>query len=278
VKILLACLALVVLAVGGFLAYLQSKLSVITADPAVRLRVERFLPRKMEGETRRIDLGFSTFALPSRLAGIPVQMHGTLFVNIATADSRPLLTIGPPISDHDESVRKLLSGFAPFGDPPASWFEAHRRVVEVQPFNVFGAIAKGRAAAIRDVTYLTLKIAFFGAADDSVRIFESDLTGAFIYRSQSGLDVGVFDKTSGISQLFIISSEAEGLDELVSVIVQTYRARTDARTEKEFLERLRATGIENIPAPGGTTASESENKLLNEMADEVRRLRAKRSP
>jgi hypothetical protein len=272
-------LAAATLLLGAILYYFQSKISAITDLSNSHLGSGPFVLQTPAAETREINLGFSHFSLPATVPGTPVQMHGTLFVNFVSENTRPILTICPPRSEREETFRSFLAQFRAFTeDTSASWFAAQRKILETQTFNVFGAIRKGRRASIRDLTLLVMKGLQFGAARNAVRIFENQITGAFIYTTARGEFIEVYDKAAGVSQLFIVSPEAGGIDTIASAIIQTYHAEIGEHTETQLLEKLHATGIPNLPAPSfepGNKAEEEER--LKMVAEDVRKQHLKAS-
>jgi hypothetical protein len=270
----LGCAALLA---GGTLYYFQTLISKVTEHPSARIQSEPFVPQATGIEVRSIDLGFSRFSLPMPVPGSPVQMHGTLFVSLRSEAQIPILTICAPFSERDAAVQDLLAQLRVLlAEPAVSWFEAQKRTLEIQPFTVFGALTKGLRASARDLTLLVMKGLCFGAARGTVRIFENESVGAFVYHAMDGTFVQVHDKTTGVSQLFMVSPDAGNLDEIASAIIRTYRANAAGKSEAELLELLRSTGIPNVDPPSPGTVEDEELRLLK-VAEEVRKRRIERS-
>jgi hypothetical protein len=268
------------LLLGGVLYYFQTKIFKVTDSPSTRIRSEPFALQTTDTEIRTINLGFSHFSLPNTVTANPVQMHGTLFVSFVSEKQNPILTVCPPVSEQDEAIRKLRSQLQRFtADNSGSWFHALKSILELQPFDVLGAIRKGRRESIRDLTLLVAKSLYFGAARGTVRVFENEITGAFIYDTVSGAFIEVHDKAAAVSQLFIVAPEAGDFDQIASTVIQTYRAVAVNKTEAELLEQLSATGIPNVEAPSAGTdpMNESEESRLEKVVEEVRKRRIERS-
>jgi hypothetical protein len=226
---------------------------------------------------RLVDLGFSSFAIPKSVSGQPVQVNDTLFVNLSSEGQNPNLTICAPFSEHDDAVQHLLAQLrTTMGVSSISWFEAQKRTLEVQPFNIFGAIAKGHKASVRDLTLILIKKLSFGSALSNVGVFENENTGAFVYRAEIGSFVELHDKKTGLSQLVIVSPKAGDPNEVASAIIQTYRTEAGRKTDDELLQRLRATGISKTLHGAGSTSQFDEERLAK-VAEEVRNRRIERS-
>jgi hypothetical protein len=277
IKALAISLVGLVLLVGGVLYFLQSKLFAATDTPPARVRSEPLALRTITSELRLLDLGFSSFAIPKTVPGQLAQVNDTLFINLSSEGRNPLLTICAPFFEHDDAVQHLLAQLRiTMGVSSISWFEPQKRTLEVQPFNIFGAIAKGRKASVRDLTLLLIKKLSFGSALGNISVFENENTGAFVYRAEIGSFVEVHDKKTGLSQLIIVSPKAGDPNEVASTIIQTYRTEAGIKTDDELLKRLRATGISRTPQRAEST-TQLEDERLAGVAEEVRKRRIERS-
>jgi len=267
----------VALLVGGALYSLQSKISAATTTPSAGLKSEPFVLRPIEIESRVIDLGFSRFSIPKAVPGDPFQVNDTLFVNLNSESQRPSLTICAPFSDRDATVQDLLDQLKILlGIPSISWFEAQKRTLEIQPFNIFGVLAKGYKASVRDLTLLAVKNLSFGSARDTVKVFENETTGAFIYKAEIGDFIEVHDKKAGLSQLFIVPPQTGDVNVIASAIIKTYRAESGDLTEAGLLKRLSATGISKT-TPRTESTTDTHKVRFDQVAEEVRNRRIERS-
>lgn len=260
--------------------YLQSKISVVTNGPFAGVRSEPFIMHATSPEIRPINLGFSQFSLPRTVLGSPVQIDDSLFVSLSVENQRGTLTICPPFSEHEAATQDLLTQLKILlGAHSLSWFEAKKRTLEARPFNIFGAIAKGRKASARDLMLILMKGMTFGAARGNVRVFENENTGAFVYNGDETLFVEMHDNASGVSQMFMVSPQAGNPDEIASTIIRTFRSQAQSKSETELLELLRATGIPTkiTPSPQAIALPDTEEQRLNIIAEEVRKRRIDRS-
>ncbi len=157
-----------------------------------------------------------------------------------------------------------------------SWFEAQKRTLEIQPFNVFGAIARGYKTSVRDLTLLAVKNLSFGSARDTVKVFENETTGAFVFRAEIGDFIEVHDKKAGLSQLFIVPHQTGDVNVIASAIIKTYRAESGDLTDEELLKRLRATGISRT-TPRTESTTDTHKVRFDQVAEEVRNRRIDRS-
>ncbi|ACB75459.1 hypothetical protein [Opitutus terrae] len=276
-RIVFAALLIVAVSVLGFGLYWQHRLS-----PVMKAQGVDLIPAPLElvavESVRSVDLGFATFDLPAGFVGELVRHDDSLFVSVlSNPESRPGLTICPPLSNTDPEVNRFVQDYARFmeGSTP-SLFEIRKRALYAQPFSIWSVPFRGLKRSQADTVLLALKLPETGGVT-RLRVFESADIGIIISDRPEFSEVRLADKRSGVEQAFLLSAGAGNAVELASTLVRSYRFTTTERGEGDLLPLLAKTGIRQHLSIGGSGAPMDEASRLEAVAAQVRKRREKRA-
>jgi hypothetical protein len=248
-RIGLAVLVAVVLALAGYALHWDRRLAPIMKTPGANLAPAR-LQVVPVNSVRRINLGFAEFDIPANISGEPVR-HGDSLIIVLSEPSRndKGVIIGAPLADDSPDVAKLVRDYSRFAESPTtSLFEIRKRALYVQPFSVWSVPFRGLKRTRDDSVLLMLKLVMAANAI-KVQLFEGSEIDVIVTQRSDGSEILLADKRAGIEQEFWLRGNAGNVSELASALVRSYRFTATEHDNASLVALLAATGIRDAATP-----------------------------
>jgi hypothetical protein len=224
--------------VVSYTAYLDHLMKVILAHPGIRLEADAFVPVKVS-ETRKINLGYARFSIPSTIRGDPVLVSPAGLIGIGPAPSYSLILAVP---QPDSQISAILHSVSQLSHRNVETrFELRKMELAQQPFSAWQIPVMGANNAKLGTMLLALKSMEFGTAS-SVRTYENGRLGVVI---SGGRPANVFieDLRARIVQNILVNGPVSNVDAVVSALVSDYELNGTAATQALVLRSIDSAGI-----------------------------------